>query len=687
MASNQQQEQIGGEDLKPSEASRDSDDSKLSPNSPDKNLTLTETQSPASNTSSSSSGKGKAKMEEETDSAGTCGICFLEDDGQAIRGWIDSCNHFFCFVCIMEWAKVESRCPLCKARFSIIRRAPKDGLFSHERVVNVPVRDQVYHPLGNGTVGPYDPYAQTLCTECQSSKDENLLLLCDLCDSAAHTYCVGLGVTVPEGDWYCHDCSVLRNEHPNNQMDGDSCNQDYPRNFDTIQGAASDFSISDIIRDETAFYEVPQQRRTSYQMHGNQIGNRPSRTTIAKESQGLQSSSPAVVVREREHDTRTSLHSDDRPLGSTIATRDSQRLHSSSLVTPIKQGARTLRRCRKLHGRIRALRANWSSLRSGSMSFPSSIPDSGGASNNRRYGGRAVTSDYSSQPQSSSSVKCDGVSSDMLKNRDSYDVDRAWKMMDIAKSVQKARGGAGFDQKNSNCLAIKRKFQVEANHASTSSLMSNSKPSEKASDIITSENNCKNYSLEPLREEHKCQKYEKQKLGRDMMNSMSQIDKGPTGPPLLRCREMQSAKQFRKSSHVEVSRGNGKSKLVNVQKGKSGRNKNAKVMLRKDDGAKSEVQSLVKLNLKMLSCGRQLGADKFKEIAKLATHTILAACGLEHSKSSARSFPISICRHIEHLQQLHVSNLMTSSCRECFYVFVKDVVNSIMAEKTNIYCT
>lgn len=32
-------------------------------------------------------------------------------------------------------------------------------------------------------------------------------LLCDLCDSAAHTYCVGLGREVPDGDWYCRSCS------------------------------------------------------------------------------------------------------------------------------------------------------------------------------------------------------------------------------------------------------------------------------------------------------------------------------------------------------------------------------------------------------------------------------------------------------------------------------------------------
>ena len=83
----------------------------------------------------------KAKEVMEFDS-NCCGICLLED-GSAIRGWIDTCDHFFCFVCIMEWAKVESRCPMCKRRFSNIRRPPRPGVFPSERIVNVPVRDQV----------------------------------------------------------------------------------------------------------------------------------------------------------------------------------------------------------------------------------------------------------------------------------------------------------------------------------------------------------------------------------------------------------------------------------------------------------------------------------------------------------------------------------------------------------------
>jgi PHD-finger len=37
-------------------------------------------------------------------------------------------------------------------------------------------------------------------------------MLCDSCDRVFHTYCVGLGVTVPDGDWFCPDCIVHGSE-------------------------------------------------------------------------------------------------------------------------------------------------------------------------------------------------------------------------------------------------------------------------------------------------------------------------------------------------------------------------------------------------------------------------------------------------------------------------------------------
>lgn len=98
--------------------------------------------------------KGKSKIDEgvslpdekelEDESEDCCGICLSESgNGGISRGYIDSCSHYFCFLCIMEWAKVESKCPLCKRRFSNIRRPPKPPVFASERVVHVPVRDQV----------------------------------------------------------------------------------------------------------------------------------------------------------------------------------------------------------------------------------------------------------------------------------------------------------------------------------------------------------------------------------------------------------------------------------------------------------------------------------------------------------------------------------------------------------------
>lgn len=74
-------------------------------------------------------------------------------------------------------------------------------------------------------------------------------------------------------------------------------------------------------------------------------------------------------------------------------------------------------------------------------------------------------------------------------------------------------------------------------------------------------------------------------------------------------------------------------------------------------------------------------ADTFRAVARVATHTILAACGLEHSKSSARTISSPKCKHPEQFRELRKSNLMPNSCRECFYSFAEDVVNSIFIEK------
>ncbi|KAF3647103.1 ABC transporter F family member 4 [Capsicum chacoense] len=166
--------------------------------------------------------KAKEKVEELKSEAGKqiCGICLSEEGKRTVRGTLNCCSHYFCFACIMEWSKVESRCPLCKQRFVTISKPARSdtGFDLRTLVLQVPERDQVYQPSEEELRGYLDPYENVLCTECQQGGDDALMLLCDLCDSPAHTYCVGLGREVPEGNWYCESCrpTALASSNPQN---------------------------------------------------------------------------------------------------------------------------------------------------------------------------------------------------------------------------------------------------------------------------------------------------------------------------------------------------------------------------------------------------------------------------------------------------------------------------------------
>lgn len=94
------------------------------------------------------------------------------------------------------------------------------------------------------------------------------------------------------------------------------------------------------------------------------------------------------------------------------------------------------------------------------------------------------------------------------------------------------------------------------------------------------------------------------------------------------------------------------------------------------EDAKTEIQSLVKLNLNCLAINKQLGVETFKVVARQATHTILAACHSEQQKSNIYSSN-SVCSHTDHIQ-FQKSNLMPNCCRQCFHVFVNDVVKSML---------
>ncbi|CAN6325469.1 unnamed protein product [Urochloa humidicola] len=155
-------------------------------------------------------GKGKEKQEPEEAGKPICGICLSEEQRATVQGVLNCCLHYFCFACIMEWSRVESRCPLCKQRFTTITKSSKVdlGLGVRKAVIKVEERDQVYQPTEEEIRRWLDPYENVVCIECNQGGDDSLMLLCDICDSSAHTYCVGLGREVPEGNWYCGGCRL-----------------------------------------------------------------------------------------------------------------------------------------------------------------------------------------------------------------------------------------------------------------------------------------------------------------------------------------------------------------------------------------------------------------------------------------------------------------------------------------------
>lgn len=276
---------------------------------------------------------------------------------------------------------------------------------------------QVYHPLGNESTAISDPYANVICSACHSSADEELLLLCDLCDSAAHSYCVGLGATVPEGDWYCSDCSVSRDEHLKSQSDTDSYNQDSYKITNAVQVSEPLVSIFEIVAGERTSYsspifstiQVPEQQRNN--------GSSSFRHTSRRVSQGSvsnvdQSSSPIA------------------PVGETV---------SPTRAKSVEQAARTLRSCRNLHRRICVLRENWNAIRAGSLAFSSNLVGYGAKINERKQNNGRSESDLSGRPEPSDPVHGGQInanaSSKTHNSGFSRDIKKAWKMMEVAKSA------------------------------------------------------------------------------------------------------------------------------------------------------------------------------------------------------------------------------------------------------------
>lgn len=461
------------------------------------------------------------------------------------------------------------------------------------------------------TTGSFDPYAEVLCNACRSTKDEHLLLLCDLCDSAAHTYCVGLGFTVPEGDWFCRDCTITRAEHAHSETNNEDNDQD------VIMHSA----LPNVVRRES---HRPVNERASSRVSSDSSRVFPS----------------AVPHR--------------RPVAVNEATGPGSRTFNMKAVEKFTEsGARTLGRCRNVHSRIRALRENWNALRSGSLSF--SPGSSKQQCHSEKHESNAVPHDRSGEVETTSSkVSQQSRNEDSIRSKD---IDRAWKMLDLAKSKHCTRGKTSRSSKlpPSKVSGSEERANVSSNHTRNSQQLGYSGTGvgktgmEKPLEHSSFEKEIKKHQLAELEKERSSRGITKVAAGCSSSlsttclprllepslskNTISVVDNTHRKNRLIYLEESVNSassnlagEQNRPAclvSHGASESFDVKSELsasslkVDLPNGSTrSKNDSAQSNVVRYDDAKSEIQSLVKLNLKLLSSDKQLGMIIMLELGK-----------------------------------------------------------------------
>ncbi|PGH02474.1 hypothetical protein GX51_04642 [Blastomyces parvus] len=119
------------------------------------------------------------------------------------------CGHNLHDDCLKPWVERANSCPICRQNFNMVELTDTVG---GPVVSSYCVQDRVQ-------VAEIDPSMimddlghesdSQPCPICGYDDNEEVLLLCDGCDVAIHTYCVGLD-SVPSGPWHCAQCETQR---------------------------------------------------------------------------------------------------------------------------------------------------------------------------------------------------------------------------------------------------------------------------------------------------------------------------------------------------------------------------------------------------------------------------------------------------------------------------------------------
>lgn len=194
--------------------------------------------------------------DQDPDAAATTTITALDDDPSYLNivAALDGCEHVIHDACIRSWAQKTNTCPICRNLFHSVRvYNGLDGTFTifptgescFSEVSLLTSCDSTGTAISTYKVEDKKQVAEfdaqqwlgenpdedeeegNPCPICNSAEREDVLLLCDSCDAAYHTHCIGLE-EIPAGDWYCMECAHLFHltEDP---RDPDTATLDAPR--------------------------------------------------------------------------------------------------------------------------------------------------------------------------------------------------------------------------------------------------------------------------------------------------------------------------------------------------------------------------------------------------------------------------------------------------------------------------